>query len=75
MSKNVNKKKSTKKKSKFETSRLIPIIAIVEVVVLIAVATLAWFFMAKNKKLSSGIITVQADSGLEIDFNDAELYR
>ena len=72
MFKNGKKKKSTTKKFKPDTSKLIPVIAVVEALILVAVSTFAWFFMAKNKKLSSGIITVQADSGLEIDFSDAD---
>lgn len=70
MSNSLKKRKSTK--SKFETSRLIPIIAIVEALVLIAISTFAWFFLVKNKTVSSGIITVNADSGLDIDFKDAD---
>ena len=72
MSKNVKKKKSTIKKFKLDTSKMIPVIAIVEALVLVAISTFAWFYVSSNKKLSSGIITVQADSGLEIDFNDAD---
>lgn len=65
-------KKSTTKKRKLDTSRLVPVIAIVEALVLIAVSTFAWYFMFANKSLSSGVITVNADSGLEIDFKDAD---
>lgn len=72
MSKQNKNKKSTTKYKKFETSRIIPIIAIFEVIVLIAVGSFAWYFFNANKTLSSGIITVNADSGLEIDFKDAD---
>lgn len=72
MSNTKKKKKSTKKFKKLDTSKLIPIIAIVEVFILIAVSSYAWYFFSADKTLSSGIITVNADSGLEIDFKDAD---
>ena len=72
MSKNTKRKKSTTKNKKNLTSRVMPVIAFVEVLVLIAVTTFAWYFFSANKTLSSGIITVNADSGLEIDFKDAD---
>ena len=72
MSKKKTNKKSTTKYRKFDTSKLIPVIAVFEVVILIAVTTFAWFFLNANKSLSSGVITVNADSGLEIDFKDAD---
>ncbi|MBQ3417829.1 MAG: starch-binding protein [Ruminococcus sp.] len=72
MSKQKRNKKSTTKHQRFETSRVIPIIAVFEVIVLIAVGSFAWYFFNANKTLSSGVITVNADSGLEIDFKDAD---
>ena len=72
MSKQRKSKKSTTKYKKFETSKIIPIIAILEVIILVAVGSFAWYFFNANKTLSSGIITVNADSGLEIDFKDAD---
>lgn len=72
MSNNKKRKKSTNKYKKLDTSKLIPIIAVVEVIVLVAVTTFAWFFFNASKSVSSGIVTVNADSGLEIDFKDAD---
>ena len=73
MSNTKKKKKSTKSnKKQVNTSKLIPIIAILEVLILVAVSTYAWYFFSANKTLSSGIITVNANSGLEIDFNEAD---
>ena len=72
MSKQKRNKKSTTKHQRFETSKVIPIIAVFEVIVLIAVGSFAWYFFNANKTLSSGVITVNADSGLEIDFKDAD---
>ena len=69
---NKKKKKSTTKYKKAETSYIIPVIAILEVIILVAVSSYAWFFFNANKSLSSGVITVEADSGLEIDFKDAD---
>ena len=61
-------KKSTSKKRPFGVSPLIPAIAIIEVLVLIAVSTYAWFFVQASKIIGSGTISVAADSGLDIDF-------
>lgn len=61
-------KKSTNKKRTFSVSPLIPIIAMIEVLVLIAVSTYAWFFVQSSKVIGSGTISVAADSGLDIDF-------
>ena len=72
MSNKKQKRKSTTKHKKIDISRFYPIIAIVEVLVLIGVSTYAWYFFSSNKDLSSGVITVDADSGLEIDFKDAD---
>ena len=72
MSGTKKKKKSTKKYKKLDTSKIIPIIAILEAIILVAVASYAWYFFSAGKELSSGIITVNADSGLEIDFLDAD---
>ena len=66
------KKKSTTKSKRPDTSSIIPIIAIIEVIILIAVSSYAWFYFSVDNSLTSGIITVQADSGLEIDFSEAD---
>lgn len=65
------KKKSTSKYRKMRVSPLIPIIAIVEVIILIGASTYAWFAISANKTAHTGIITVDADSGLDIDFKYA----
>lgn len=70
MSRN-SKKKSTSKYRKFKVSPLISVIAIIEVLVLIAISTYAWFIVAKEKEANTGLITVDADSGLNIDFKNA----
>ena len=70
MSKNSRKKKSTKEYK--SAGFLIPAIAILETIVLIAVSSFAWYYYASEKTLSSAIVTVNADSGLEIDFKDAD---
>ncbi|MEE3492255.1 hypothetical protein [Ruminococcus sp.] len=72
MSKTNKKRKSTNKYKKLDISRLVPVIAIVEVIVLVAVTTFAWYFFNASKSMSSGVVTVNADSGLEIDFQDAD---
>lgn len=72
MSRNsAKKKKSTSKYRKFKISPLIPVIAIIEVLVLIAISTYAWFVVVQEKEANTGIITVDADSGLNIDFKNA----
>ena len=68
MSKNKKKKSTTQYKS---AGFLIPAIALLEAIVLVAVASFAWFYYSSEKTLSSAIVTVNADSGLEIDFKDA----
>lgn len=65
------KKKSTSKYRKFKVSPLIPIIAMIEVLVLIAISSYAWFIVAQDKYANTGVITVDADSGLNIDFKNA----
>ena len=64
-------KKSTSKYRKFKVSPLIPVIAVVEVLVLIAISTYAWFVVSQEKEVNTGIISVDADSGLNIDFKNA----
>lgn len=64
------KMKSTTKYRKFNASPLIPVIAIIEVIVLIATCTYSWFVFSANKT-AEGVITVNADSGLDIDFKNA----
>ncbi len=61
-------KKSTTKKRTFKVSPLIPVIAMVEVLVLIAISTYAWFYIQASKVIGSGTISVDPDSGLDIDF-------
>ena len=69
----VNKKrKSTTKYKKFNAPILVPIIAILEVIILVGVSTYAWYYFNQSKTLSSALITVDADSGLDIDFKDAD---
>lgn len=65
------KKSLSKKLNIFRTSPLIGVVAIIEVILLICVSTFAWFVFADNNKLDTDIISVEPDSGLEIDFNDA----
>ena len=67
-----SKKKSTTKYRSGRFSLIIPVIAVIEVIILIAVSTYAWYFLNASKTLETGTITVNADSGLEIDFKDAD---
>ena len=67
----VGRKADSKKVNKFKTTPLIVVIAIVEVIVLIATVTFAWFKLAENNSVDSGLISVAPDSGLKIDFHDA----
>ena len=62
---------SSKKVKQFKISPLIFVIAIVEVIVLIGAVSYAWFVIARNNQVNSGMITVAPDAGLRIDFNDA----
>lgn len=72
MSRNsTKKKKSTSKYRKFKISPLISVVAIIEVLVLVAISTYAWFIVAQEKEANTGLITVDADSGLNIDFKNA----
>lgn len=72
MSRNLTKKKkSTSKYRNFKISPMIPVIAIIEVLVLIAISTYAWFVVSQEKNAYTGIIEVDADSGLDIDFKNA----
>lgn len=72
MSRNSSKKKkSTSKYHKFRISPLIPVLAIIEVLVLIAISSYAWFIVVREKEANTGLITVDADSGLNIDFKNA----
>ncbi|MBQ6154026.1 MAG: starch-binding protein [Ruminococcus sp.] len=65
------KNQSTSKYRKFKVSPLIFVIAVIEVLVLVGVSTFAWFSFTSSKTLDSGIIGVEADSGLDIDFQYA----
>lgn len=72
MSRNSQKKnKSTSKYREFKVSPLIAVVAIIEVLVLIATTSYAWFILSDSKSVDTGIITVDADSGLDIDFKNA----
>lgn len=64
-------KSTSKKLNIFKTSPLIGVVAIVEVIILICVSTFAWFVFADNNQVNTDIISVEPDSGLEIDFNEA----
>lgn len=64
-------KKSAKKLNKFTSSPLIIAIAIIEVVILICACTFAWFSLGKNTTISTQWLSVEPDSGLEIDFSAA----
>lgn len=71
MSRNlIKKKKSTSKYRKFKVSPLIPAIAALEAVLLIAISTFAWFTVSQEKEANTGVISVDADSGLDIDFKN-----
>lgn len=65
------KKSNSKKLNKFKTSPLIVLVAVLEVIVLICVSTYAWFVFAENNKANTDFISVEPDSGLDIDFNEA----
>lgn len=72
MSRNSSKKKkSTSKYRSFKISPLIPVIAIIEVIVLVVISTYAWFVVSQEKNAYTGMISVDADSGLDIDFKNA----
>lgn len=71
----MNNKKQTKKKSKYnklKVSPLIPIIAVIEIALLICVCTYAWYAVSASKTAMSDLIKVDPDSGLEIDFADTD---
>lgn len=72
MSRKQDNKKSTSKYRKFKVSPLIAITAIIEVVLLVVASTFAWFYMSTNKQVDIGTISVDADSGLDIDFKYAK---
>ena len=71
MSRNSKKKKSTSKYRDFKVSPLIAVTAIIEVLVLIVVSTYSWFYLSENKDVNIGTVSVDADSGLDIDFKYA----
>ncbi len=66
------KKSLSKKLNKFKTSPLIVAVAIIEVILLICVSTFAWFVFSENNTVNTDVISVEPDSGLEIDFSDAD---
>ena len=67
---NTSKKsnKAKNKKREFKVSPLIAVVAIIEVIVLVVISTYAWFILTTSKVIGSGTISVDADSGLDIDF-------
>ncbi|MBQ7965803.1 MAG: starch-binding protein [Ruminococcus sp.] len=65
------KKSISKKLNIFKTSPLIGIVAIIEVILLLCVSTFAWFVFSENNTVNTDVISVEPDSGLEIDFSDA----
>lgn len=65
------KKSLSQKLNKFRTSPLIIGVAVLEVIVLLCMCTYAWFIFAENNTVSTDVISVEPDSGLEIDFNEA----
>ena len=71
MSRDLKKKKSTSKYRKFKVSPLIPIIASLEVIILVVISSYAWFAVSQEKEANTGVITADADSGLDIDFKNA----
>ncbi len=64
---------SSKKLNKFRSSPLIIAIAVIEAIVLVAVSTFAWFTFGDKTTISSEVLTVEPDSGLDIDFNVADM--
>lgn len=60
----------SKKLNIFKSSPLISVVAIIEVILLICVSTFAWFVYAENNQINTNLISVEPDSGLQIDFND-----
>ncbi len=64
--------KSAKKQNKFGITPLVMAVAILEVIILICVSTYAWFVFADNNSLFTDVIEVAPDSGLEIDFSEAD---
>ena len=62
---------NSKKLNIFRTSPLISVVAIIEVILLICVSTFAWFVFSENNVVNTDVISVEPDSGLEIDFNNA----
>lgn len=67
----MNTKKPTKKLNKLKTSPLIAVIAVVEVIILVCACTFAWFVFSNNTTISTKLLSVEPDSGLEIDFSAA----
>ena len=71
MKKTKNSKKSTTKNRGRGINPIIPIIAVVEVIALIAASTYAWYYLSVTKQITTDVITVSPDSGLDIDFKNA----
>lgn len=68
----MNTNSKTKKLNKFNVSPLVAAVAILEVIILICVSTYAWFIFAENNRVHTDYISVEPDSGLEIDFSQAD---
>ncbi len=64
--------KLSKKLNKFKSSPLIVAVAIVEVILLVCVSTFAWFTFSKTTTITTDVLSVEPDSGLDIDFNVAD---
>lgn len=68
----MKKFKLSKKQNKTKISPLTIGIIIIEVVILACVSTYAWFTFGQASIIRTDIISVEPDSGLEIDFNTAD---
>lgn len=68
----LKKSSRSQKVKKFKISPLITIIAVIEVLVLIGAVSYAWYTLANNDTVNSGMISVAPDSGLRIDFAHAD---
>ncbi len=66
------KKSLSKKLNIFKTSPVIAAVALIEVILLICVSTFAWFVFSENNTVNTDVISVEPDSGLEIDFSEAD---
>lgn len=65
-------KNLSKKLNRFTSSPMLCVIAILEAIILVCVCTFAWFSYGEALTIRSGVLSVDPDSGLEIDFNVAD---